>query len=495
MTGIEGPLIALVLIVGFYTAWNIGANDAANAMGTSVGSGALTLKQAVILAGIFEFLGASLVGANVSETVRRKMFDPGLLSGIHGDQAAVILALGMIAALLATGTWLMFASYFHWPVSTTHSIVGAVVGFGCIGVGFGNVDWAQVGLITAGWIVSPLLSGTIAYTLFRIILRRVFFKDNPVAAAKHLAPYLAFLVLIVLIGVAMFKGLSPLWARLNIDPFEPRIMMLTLVVASFAGFTGMVTTRRMVRDVPEAQVGTPNPVRYAELSRSLNKAATHLQRVHNVADGPINDQVATLLRNVEELQNSAQVKSRFWTDSTQLRQVEKIFVYLQIITACFVAFAHGSNDVANAIGPMSAAYQAIVTGEVALQAAVPGWALALGGLGIIVGLATWGWRVIETVGRRITELTPSRGFCAEFATAITILLASILPLGLPVSTTHTLVGAVLGVGLARGIGSLNLSVMRDIFASWAVTIPVGAGLSIVFYYVLRFALLDSRFGG
>ena len=495
MTGIEGALIALVLIVGFYTAWNIGANDVANAMGTSVGSGALTLKQAVILAGIFEFLGASLVGANVSETVRRKMFDPGLLSGIHGDQAAVILALGMIAALLATGTWLLFASYFHWPVSTTHSIVGAVVGFGCIGVGFGNVDWAQVGLITAGWIVSPFLSGTIAYTLFRTILRRVFFKDNPVAAAKHLAPYLVFLVLIVLIGVATFKGLSPLWARLSIDPFEPRIMVLTLVVASFAGFTGMVTTRRMVRDVPEDQVGTPNPVRYAELSRSLNKAATHLQRVHNVDDGPMNDQVATLLRNVGELQNSAQAKSKFGTDSTQLRQVEKIFVYLQILTACFVAFAHGSNDVANAIGPMSAAYQAIVTGEVALQAAVPGWALALGGLGIVVGLATWGWRVIETVGRRITELTPSRGFCAEFATAITILLASILPLGLPVSTTHTLVGAVLGVGLARGIGSLNLSVMRDIFASWAVTIPVGAGLSIVFYYVLRFALLDSGFGG
>ena len=495
MTGIEGALIALVLIVGFYTAWNIGANDVANAMGTSVGSGALTLKQAVIVAGIFEFLGAFLVGANVSETVRKKLFDPGLLPGIYGDQAAVILALGMIAALLATGTWLMCASYFRWPVSTTHSIVGAVVGFGCVGVGFANVDWPQVGLITVGWIVSPLLSGTIAYALFRTILRRVFFKDNPVAAAKQLAPYLVFLVLIVLIGVATFKGLNPLWARLSIDPFDPRIMLLIIVVTGVAGFGGMVTTRRMVRNIPESQVATPNPVRYAELSRSLDKATAHLRRVQHVAGGAMNDQVATLLKKVEDLQNSARVQSRFGTDSMQLQHVEKIFVYLQILTASFVAFAHGSNDVANAIGPMSAAYQAVVTGEVALQAAVPAWALALGGAGIVVGLATWGWRVIETVGRRITELTPSRGFCAEFAAAITILLASILPLGLPVSTTHTLVGAVIGVGLARGIGSLNLRVMRDIVASWAVTIPVGAGLSIAFYYGLRFVLLDSGLGG
>ena len=495
MAGIEGALIALVLIVGFYTAWNIGANDVANAMGTSVGSGALTLKQAVIVAGIFEFLGAFLVGANVSETVRKKLFDPELLLGIHSDQAAVILALGMIAALLATGTWLMWASYFRWPVSTTHSIVGAVVGFGCVGVGFGNVDWPQVGLITVGWIVSPLLSGTIAYVLFWTILRRVFFKDNPVAAAKQLAPYLVFLVLIVLIGVATFKGLNPLWARLSIDPFDLRIMLLVIMVASVAGFGGMATTRRMVRDIPESEVGTPNPVRYAELSRALDKATAHPQRVQHVADGRMNDQVATLLKNVEDLQNRARSKSKFGTDSAQLQHVEKIFVYLQILTASFVAFAHGSNDVANAIGPMSAAYQAVVTGEVALQAAVPGWALALGGTGIVVGLATWGWRVIETVGRRITELTPSRGFCAEFAAAITILLASILPLGLPVSTTHTLVGAVIGVGLARGIGSLNLRVMRDIVVSWAVTIPVGAGLSIAFYYGLRFVLLDPGFGG
>ena len=493
--GIEGILIALVLLVGFYTAWNIGANDVANAMGTSVGSGALTLKQAVVLAAIFEFLGAYLAGANVSETVRKGMFDPELLLGIHGDEAALVLGLGMISALLAAGTWLLIASYFRWPVSTTHSIVGAVVGFGCVGVGIANVNWSQVGLITAGWVVSPLLSAAVAFMLFRFTLRSVFFKDDPVAAAKRVAPRLAFLVVIVLVGVATFKGLSPLWARLNIDPFEPRIMTLTGMVAVMCGLGGMFTTRRLVRNIHNTQRPIPNPLRYAELSPSLDKAAVQLQHVGTVGDGLVDGQVYALIDEVQKLQSTAAAQARFGTDSPQLRNVERIFVFLQILTACFVAFAHGSNDVANAIGPMSAAYQAIDTGEVALQSGVPVWALVLGGFGIIVGLATWGWRVIETVGRRITELTPSRGFCAEFAAAITILLASIIPFGLPVSTTHILVGAVLGVGLARGIGALNLRVMRDVFASWAITIPAGAGLAIMFYYILRFTFIDSGFAG
>ena len=491
MIGIDGILIALVLIVGFYAAWNIGANDVANAMGTSVGSGALTLKQAVVLAGIFEFLGAYLVGSNVTETVRKRMFDPELLPGIHGEQAALVLGLGMIAALIATGTWLLLASYFHWPVSTTHTIVGAVVGFGCVGVGVDNVDWPQVGLITTGWVVSPLLSAAIAFTLFRIVLHKVFFRDDPVAAAKRVVPRFAFLVLIVLIGVAAFKGLGPLWKRLSIDPFEPRIIALTIMVAVLFGVGGMLVTRRLVRNVRGSGRQIPNPLRYVEVSRSLDKAAAHLQRVRNAGDEPSNQQVTDLLNKIEKLQNAARAQARLGTDSTELRSVERIFVFLQILTACFVAFSHGSNDVANAIGPMSAAYQAIDTREVALQAGVPAWALALGGLGIVVGLATWGWRVIQTVGRRITELTPSRGFCAEFAAAITILLASVIPFGLPVSTTHILVGAVLGVGMARGIGALNLRIMRDITASWAVTIPAGAGLAIVFYYVLRVVVIES----
>ena len=430
-----------------------------------------------------------------SETVRKGMFNPELLPGIHGDEAALVLGLGMIAALLAAGTWLLIASYFHWPVSTTHAIVGAVVGFGCVGVGIANVDWSQVGLITVGWVVSPLLSAAVAFTLFRFLLRSVFFKEDPVTAAKRIAPRLVFVVVIVLVGVATFKGLSPVWARLSIDPFEPRIMTLTAMVAVMCGLGGMFTTRQLVRNIHATERSRPNPQRYVELSRSLDKAATHLQRVGPLGDGPVDGQVSALIDEVQKLQSTARAQARFGTDSPELRNVERIFVYLQILTACFVAFAHGSNDVANAIGPMSAAYQAIETGEVALQSGVPVWALALGGFGIIVGLATWGWRVIETVGRRITELTPSRGFCAEFAAAITILMASIIPFGLPVSTTHILVGAVLGVGLARGIGALDLRVMRDVFASWAVTIPAGAGLAIMFYYMLRFAFIDSGFAG
>jgi PiT family inorganic phosphate transporter/sodium-dependent phosphate transporter len=185
----------------------------------------------------------------------------------------------------------------------------------------------------------------------------------------------------------------------------------------------------------------------------------------------------------------------YGTDSAELQEVERIFVFLQILTACFVAFSHGSNDVANAIGPLSAAYQAVRSGEVALKAPVPPWALALGGAGIITGLATWGWRVIRTVGEKITELTPSRGFCAEFAAAIVILIASTLPIGLPVSTTHTLVGAVLGVGMARGFASLNLSVMKNIVASWIVTVPAGAFLAIAFFYLLKFLFLDLQIAG
>ena len=495
MTGVEWMMIGLILVVGFYTAWNIGANDVANAMGTSVGSRALTMKQAVILAGIFEFLGAYLVGANVSETVRKKMFDPQLLTEFWGDQAAMVLACGMIASLIAAGTWLLIATYFHWPVSTTHSVVGAVVGFGCVGVGVANVSWSRVGLISAGWVVSPILSGTVAYFLFRILLRRVFFKKNPVEAARRIAPVLVCLVLIVLIGVAAFKGFKPLWVKWHIDPFSARVLLLTAVTAIVSGFVGAVVTRRLVRNIRSDGAKAVNPLRNAEASRSLGKAAMHLRRVRDAAEEPIREQVVGLLGDVEELHKTAREQMRFGTDSKELQQVERVFASLQILTACFVAFAHGSNDVANAIGPMSAAYQAVRTGEVTLKAGVPTWALALGGVGIIVGLATWGWRVIQTVGKRITELTPSRGFCAEFAAAITILMASILPLGLPISTTHTLVGAVIGVGLARGIGSLNIKTMRDIFASWFLTIPAGAGLSILFYYILKLAILDSGFVG
>jgi len=478
-------LLGLILVVGLFAAWNIGANDVANAMGTSVGSGALTLRNAVIIAACFEFAGAVIVGSNVAETVRKKMFDPEKLTDFYGNNAPLILGCGMIASLLAAGTWLMIATWKHWPVSTTHSIVGAVVGFGCVSLGVELVDWSKVGLITAGWVVSPLLSGAIAYAVFTVILKTIFFKRDPVRAARQQTPYIVFLVMVVLCGVTAYKGLKPFWKKYNLDPFEPKAVLITGAVAGTLGLAGFFVTRWLLKRNVPAESGDTSQMLHADVSRSLGKAMMHLQRVRANTDGNLNDESMQVLDQLQGMHKRAVDQSNFGTDSEQLRQVEKIFVYLQILTACFVAFAHGSNDVANAIGPLSAGYQAIDAGTVNLKSEVPLWALVIGGIGIVTGLATWGWRVIRTVGEQITELTPSRGFCAEFAAAITILLASVLPFGLPVSTTHTLVGAVLGVGFARGIGALNLKTMRNIFASWAITIPAGAILCVVYFYILK----------
>lgn len=497
MTGVEWVLIGLILIFGFYTAWNIGANDVANAMGTSVGSGALTLRNAVILAAIFEFTGAFVVGADVSDTVRKKMFDPEALTDLYGDIANYYLACGMIASLLAAGTWLLIATWASWPVSTTHSIVGAVVGFGAVALGIEGIAWGTVGVISAGWVVSPLISGAIAYVVFNIVLKTVFYKKDPVLAARKVIPYLMFLVISVLVGVTTYKGLKSFWKKYDYDPKDPQFVMWVIVVTIVLGVVAFFVTRYMLRDykstASDSDAESTNPLLSADVSRSIAKARMHLQRVRSGADGEIKERAEKILSEMDDVSKIARDRVVSNTDSQDLIQVEKIFVVLQVLTACLVAFAHGSNDVANAIGPLSAAFQAVYEGVVASKAETPKWALALGGIGIVVGLATWGWRVIRTVGKRITELTPSRGFCAEFAAAITILFASTL--GLPLSTTHTLVGAVLGVGLARGLNALNLKTMRDIVAGWAITIPAGACLSIVFYLILKAIFIDSGWVG
>lgn len=492
--GVELVLILLILACGFYVAWNIGANDVANAMGTSVGSGALTLRRAVILAAVFEFAGAYIVGSNVSQTVRKGIFDPLEIANAYPSQhAPYILACGMIAALLAAGTWLLIATWMSWPVSTTHSIVGAVVGFGVVALGYQGVLWGQVGLISAGWVVSPMISAIVAYVVFGILLKTVFHNRDPVAAARRTAPKLVFVLMFVMTGLTCYKGLKPLWKRWDLDPKDPGFVLAVVVVAVLLGTIGYFITRLSLKNFQKVSDGTPtsNPILDADVSRSLAKTIKHLQRVRNHSDGPMKDQASSLLAEAESLQAAALKNIVANTDSAELRQVEKIFSVLQIFTACLVAFAHGSNDVANAIGPLSAAYQAVWNQEILKESSTPSWALLLGGIGIVIGLATWGWKVIKTVGQKITELTPSRGFCAEFAAAITILAASVLPIGLPISTTHTLVGAVLGVGLARGINALNLKTMRDIVAGWAITIPAGAGLCMVFYFILKLIFIDS----
>ncbi len=430
------------MIFGFYMAWNIGANDVANAMGTSVGSGALTLKRAVIVAGVLEFAGAFLVGSHVTETVRKGIVNPEIFM-----VDPTVYVLGMLAALLSAGVWLQIASYFGWPVSTTHSIVGAIIGFGLLVGGVQAVNWGKVFSIAASWVVSPLISGTVSFFIFMLLRKKIFMAAIPVAAAKRLTPVLVFYVFSILTLVMVFKGLKNLHLHLS--------LLHALLVATVLGLVGALASAILVSRM------------------KLNQDSIKL---HNSED-------SAGIKPSEGSPKSKNVDRR----EDEHQGVEKIFIYLQILSACFVAFAHGANDVANAIGPLGAVVSVIRTGVIGLKATVPIWVLALGGIGIVIGLATWGWRVIETVGKKITELTPSRGFSAEFGAAVTIVVAS--RLGLPISTTHTLVGAVMGVGLAGGIAALNLNAIRQIIGSWVVTIPAGATFAIGIYYFLSLFFL------
>ena len=403
--------------LALYMAWAIGANDVANAMGTSVGSGALTIRGAIIVAALLEFLGAFLAGGHVTETVRKGIIDMDMVTSAE-------MIHGMLAALAAAATMLLGATRLGMPVSTTHAIVGAIVGFGAVGIGTDIVNWTKVGQIVLSWLTSPLLAGVMAFAIFQVTRSSILNRERPVEQVKKLGPFFFFLVFFIIGLVTLFKGLK----NLKLDLDLPEAML-----ASFAlGLAG-------------AALGY----------FFINRVSRH------------------------------QVES-----SQRFDQVERVFVVLQILTACAVAFAHGSNDVANAIGPLAAIASATAStgSELAAKAPVAPWMLGIGGIGIVIGLATWGYRVMETVGRKITELTPSRGFAAELAAAATIVLAS--RLGIPVSTTHTLVGAVLGVGLARGIGALDLRIVGSIIASWVATLPISAGLSVFFYYFFK-GLLGS----
>ena len=404
------PALWIAGFLALYMAWAIGANDVANAMGTSVGSGALTVWGAILVAGIFEFCGAFFAGGHVTDTVRKGMLD---LSMIDRDQ----LIYGMLASLAAAGTLLVGATRFGLPVSTTHSIVGAIVGFGAVAIGPDAVKWDKIAHIVLSWLTSPLLSGVIAFFIFQITRSRVLDRPDPVAQIRKLGPVFFFFVFFIIGLVTLFKGLKPLNLDLNLGE--------ALIGSIVLGFIGMGLGIFLIRRV---NLGPEDP------------------------------------------------KNRF-------SRVERIFVVLQILTACAIAFAHGSNDVANSIGPLAAVAHAVQGMDLGSKAPVEPWMLAIGGVGIIVGLGTWGYRVMETVGKRITELTPSRGFAAQLSAATTIVLAS--QMGIPISTTHTLVGAVLGVGLARGIGALDLRVVGKIIASWVATLPIAAALSIFFFYFFK----------
>ena len=482
--GIESIIILTLAVgFGFYMAWNIGANDVANAMGTSIGSGALTLKKAVLIAAIFEFAGAFLVGSHVTETVRKGIIDLSIFTEM--ENGTNILMYGMLASLLAAGAWLQIASYFGWPVSTTHSIVGAIVGFGIIAGGAAGVDWKQIGTIVMSWAISPLLSGTIAFVVFSVIRHSMINVPNPVQATKRWAPAFIFLVFAILTLVILFKGLKNLHLNLSF----PEALLIAAGIGMVAAITGWLLIRRVYIS-PSADEEMTIPL--AVISVDLRSMARLTRRIQSKATKETEGYIEDIQEHVELLTNMVERSEAQMQTRGDFQFVEKIFTHLQIMSACFVAFAHGANDVANAIGPLAAIASIVNGGANALvdQTTVPVWILGLGGIGIVIGLSTWGWRVIETIGKKITELTPTRGFSAEFAAATTVVLAS--RLRIPISTTHTLVGGVLGVGVARGIESLNPRVIRDIFTSWIVTLPAGAGMSIVFFLIIR--TLFNSFG-
>ena len=409
--------LILAAAFGLFMAWGIGANDVANAMATSVGSKAITVKQAIILAAIFEFLGAFLAGGEVTATIRK-----GIVDSTHFTQTPELLIYGMLAALLASGFWLLIASRNGWPVSTTHTIVGAVVGFAAVGVGMDAVKWDKVGTIVMSWVVSPLLAGTMAFMIFRSIQRLILDTAEPLKNARKYGPGYIFAVSFIITLLTIKKGLK----HINLEIATAEAFLYSAIIGLAISLLGVWLIRRVKVD-PEAQ-------------RDFHYA-----------------------------------------------NVEKVFAVLMVFTASAMAFAHGSNDVANSIGPVAAVVSsahAMEAGAVlAKKSALPVWVLLLGGGGIVLGLATFGFKVMRTVGKKITELTPSRGFSAELAAASTVVLASFT--GLPVSTTHTLVGAVLGVGFARGIAALNLRVVGNIFMSWVITLPAGALMAIAFFYMFK----------
>jgi len=461
-------VLVIAVIAGLYMAWNIGANDVANAMGTSVGSGALTLKQAVLLAAVFEFAGAFFIGGHVAQTIQKGIVDvdslraaersvesadppagptgasrpagPGVApaetpsvasaparsgdQGWWGASAATNprghlktqLVMGMLAALIASSIWLNVATYFGQPVSTTHAIIGAVIGFAVVAAGVHAVVWSKMGTIALSWIISPLVGAALAFVVYRLVQKYVLSSRHPVFMARRALP----------VGVAAVTFIIALSVIYHVLHLKPDVVLLSVPLALMLAAIAAMASWRMLGG---------------------SSGRRHVHR------------------------------------SQRYQLVERWFGRLQVMTACYMAFAHGANDVANAIGPLGGIFHYAGGGTIeAKQAAVPLWLLALGGVGIVIGLSTYGYKVMASIGKKITEITPTRGFAAEFGTASTVLVCSLM--GLPISTTFVLVGAVMGVGVARGFGAIDLGVVRKIFASWLITIPVSAVLSAGIYGLL-----------
>ncbi|KAK1314789.1 hypothetical protein QJS10_CPA06g01186 [Acorus calamus] len=420
----------LTLLSGFYMAWNIGANDVANAMGTSVGSGALTLRQAVVTAAVLEFSGAFLMGRHVTSTMQKGILVAGVFQGKD-----MLLFAGLLSSLAASGTWLQVASFYGWPVSTTHCIVGAMVGFGLVYGGIGAVFWSSLGRVMASWVISPVMGAAVSFLVYKCIRRYVYSAPNPGKAAATAAPFG------VLLGVT---GIS--FAAFPLSMALP----IALLQALACGIAGAFVVSRVI---------------HKQLGHLLISESERLER-----------------KEAPDLQNMSFLSDIAGPKGAQLEIVYGVFGYMQILSACFMSFRAWRQRCFERDRALAAALSILQGGTTGAEIVIPTDVLAWGGFGIVAGLMMWGYRVIATIGKKITELTPTRGFAAEFAAASVVLGAS--KLGLPISATHTLVGAVMGVGFARGLNSVRAETVREIVASWAVTIPVGAILSVLYTLIL-----------
>ncbi|MEH2395250.1 MAG: inorganic phosphate transporter [Nostoc sp.] len=430
----------VVALLAFYVAWNLGANDVANAMGTSVGSKAVTLKQALIIAGVLEFTGAVLFGHEVTQTLATKIANPALFAAT--PQTFVV---GMVTVLISCGVWLQIATSRGLPVSSSHAVVGAIAGFSWVALGVNAIDWSSIGLITIGWISTPLISGAIAALFYSQIKHWILDQPNQLVQLQEWIPWLSTLLLGVF-GVIVLPSLT-----------EP----LTNFVIEQAGFT-----------IPAYDI----PL----LTGAIAAVGLTIISWRQLEDlGEVEEKFLPQTQELPSIQNpKPQIPN----------PVERLFGRFQLLSACFVAFAHGSNDVGNAIAPLAAIVYINRTGSVPTNGiTIPIWILILGGAGIVGGLAVWGKKVIATIGENIIALQPSSGFCAELATATTILIAS--RLGLPVSTSHALVGGVVGIGLVQNIKSIKFKTLQSIAAAWIITIPVSAGLCAAIFSIARILFL------
>jgi len=396
-------------IVGFYMAWNIGANDVANSMAPVVGAKAITIRQAVFIAVILNILGAVFIGSHVTNTIRKGIVSTEILTDPHQ------VLIGALSAMLAASLWVNFATWKSLPVSTTHSIVGAMTGFGIIAGGFSIINWIKLAAVVVSWIISPVFSLVFSYLIFKIILKLILSKENAFFWSLKLSPFFIGSTVFVVVLSFLFK--TPLGKNLCIK--APEALMMAFIMAVFFGFAGMNLLKRFVK-------------------------------------------------------------------GSKLDGAEEIFRFIQIGTACYVALAQGANDVANAIGPLAVIYLLVKTGSIGATVPVPIFLLLFGGIGIACGISMAGHRVMETMGKKITTLSNTRGFAVNFATATTVLLAS--KMGLPVSTTHAAVGGVMGIGLARGVEAVNFGIIYKIMLYWILTVPASAVISMVIFKILQFLL-------